>query len=158
MSSSSVRAFVDVGVRDVYRDLESAGDGLEGVLTDALAAGAGWIADAARPFTPVGPGVKVGAQNVNDLLPHVFETIQGDAVGMTGRVYTDHPAGPVIEFGGTIAPSVRGGTRIAAVSDPAAIIVFNESAMVRKGAAGQLDRVEERIDSDIDALLAVHNL
>lgn len=153
----SVRVFVDSSIRDVYRDLESAGLGLEGAVTDALAAGAGWIADAARPFTPVGPGPE-GGSNLNDDLPHVVETLEGEAVGMTGRVVSDHPAAGLIEFGGTIAPSVKGGTKVAAVSHPDALIRFPASAMVRKGAAAQLDRVEARIDSEIDRVLTERNL
>lgn len=155
---TGIVATVDVGIRDVYRDLEAAGQGLEGVLTDALAQGAGWIADAARPFTPVGPGVKPGAQNLNDLLPHVAETIVGEAVGMTGRVLSEHPASGLIEFGGTIAPSVQGGTTVARAAHPGAIILFRESAMVRKGAAEQIDRVEAEIERDIDRLLTGLNL
>lgn len=153
MTSSEIHVRVDQGIRDVYRDLEAMSPGLEVVVTDALARGAGWIADASRKWVPVGPGPEAGAVNPNDLLPHVFQTITGEARGMTARVVSDHPAAPLIEFGGTIAPSVSGGTTVARVTHPTAIIRFAESAMVRKGAAEQIDRVEAEIERTLDALI-----
>lgn len=157
MTSTRIKAFVDVGIRDVYRDLEALQPGLEVALTHALAHGAELIADVARTFTPVGPGPE-GGQNPNDQLPHVFETIRGEAAGMTGRVLSDHPAAGLLEFGGTIAPAVSGGTKIARLTHPGAIIRFGEHAMVRRGAAEQLDRVEADIRLTIDRLLVSHDL
>lgn len=156
--SGGVRIFVDAEIRGVYRDLEALGDGLELAVTAVLARGAQTIADASRPFVPVGPGPIPGAKNPNDLLPHVFETLRGEARGMTGVVVGYHPAAGLIEFGGTIAPSVEGGTRAAAFTSPGAIIRFKESAMTRKGADVALPAVEAELDRAIDALVSSHQL
>ena len=103
-----LRLTVSVDVRELSRDLRSFGEDLDRPLRDALEYGAKTIAVAAKPLMrfraegawPNSSGARYG---------HISEYYQARAATLSASVVTDHPAGPVWEWGGHIDPAAGGG-------------------------------------------------
>lgn len=125
----------------VRRDLESVRLGLGRELNAILRDAGDTVARKAKPLTPRGPGPRSAGDN----LPHIADTISGAALPTGAAVITSHPAGPVLEYGGTISP--RGHP-----------ITFEAHAMAHKAGEAQLPRVERDVTRRIDDLLRTHRL
>jgi hypothetical protein len=168
-----LRASVDV--RELVRDLEAFGDELDEPIRDVLEHGASSIADAARPLMrfraegawPTSSGAKYG---------HIRAYYEGKLTSSsTAVVFSDHPAAPVWEWGGTIHPLVghevralisRPGTRQLARS---ALKVANQLRPpytfeiprlepVQRAAAVEREHIEEELESAIQDLIDEHHL
>lgn len=138
--ASTIKASLE-GTVEIRRDLESVRLGLGRELTALLRSEGDVIARRTVPLTPVGPG----PQSPRDNLPHVASTISGAAIPSGVAVVSSHPAGPVLEYGGTIAPR---GTPI----------TIKQHAMAHKAGELDLPRLESEVSRRVNALLAAHGL
>lgn len=143
--ASTVRAEVDV--KDLYDDLVAAGQGLDKQLTGELERGARDIADASRKFMREGEGVGRFKGSTGAELPHIRDSYTSTARGLVANVISTHPAGPVWEFGGTIAPH-----------SPKQVIRIPHLAPVHLAALEELDLIALHLQAAVDRLLATFRL
>lgn len=129
------------GIQDVRRDLESVRLGLGRELTAVLRSEGDTLARKTSGLTPRGPG----PQSARDSLPHVADTISGAALPGGVAIVSSHPAAPVLEYGGTIAP--RG-----------VPITIRQHAMAHRGGEQDLGRLESEVSRRVNALLTAHGL
>lgn len=129
------------GLRETQRDLDAVSLGLGRELARVMREGADSVLPAARSFTPYGPGPQGGRDN----LPHIRDTLSARATATTATIVSSHPAGPVHEYGGRIAP----------MGVP---ITIRQSAMAHRAGEQELPRLERELVSAIDALTAKHGL
>lgn len=138
---STIRAgFQNVG--EVRRDLDSVQLGLGRSLTEVLREESGPLAQLTRQLTPRGPG----PQSPRDNLPHVADTIIGNATATTLTIQSTHPASGWLEWGGTIEP--RRGQRI----------TIRGHGMAHRAGELKLDELAASLIRRIDALLRQHGL
>ena len=155
--ASTVR--LDVDIRDLYRDLEAAANGLEAELTKVLGDGAALIAETARPLMRrSAAGSWDGSSGAE--LGHIQDSYGSQARGLTATVTTSHPGAPVWEYGGRIAPRAgEGGVKAAeATGHPREIIDIPRQAPVHRAALADIDVIEQQLKSSVDRLLASFNL
>lgn len=129
------------GVDAVRRDLEAVAEGLGTFLRPVLRSAAQPVLDLTQGLTPVGPG----PQSRTDRLPHVRETWRIGVQANGVNIYSLHPAAPLLEFGGTIAPK----------GHP---ITFAAHGMALTAGKQQQSAVEARVEAGIDALIQRHGL
>ena len=134
-----VPARFDLG--DLRKDLDSVELGLGKLLTSALDRLAETAADRTQELWKRGPGPRPNAKNKNDRLPHIADTIAGKGYATYAAVTSDHPAAPVQEYGGTIAP--RG-----------VDIHFPAHEYAHRAAEQVMDRLEAQLDDEANALAA----
>lgn len=130
-----------LGADELARDLEAVSFGLERVVGGAIAAAAAPIAGQARRNTPIGPGPR----GPRDRLPHIASTIYAQPAGSGASIVSTHPAAPVFEHGGTIAP--RG-----------APIRIRQVAMAHRAGEQQLAQLSRDATDRLDRLAAEHGL
>jgi len=140
VAKTSVRVGV-YGLRETARDLEAVADGLGRLIPAAITRAAEPIVARARSLTPVGPG----PQGPRDNLPHIASTLYAQPSGEGAAIVSPHPAAPILEYGGTIAP--RG-----------VPITIRTVAMAHKAADQLLPQVEQDIEDRIAALIREHGL
>jgi hypothetical protein len=129
------------GIAELRADLEAVSRGLGRDLRDVLREAGGPVEAKARQLTPFGPGPQGGRDN----LPHIRDTYALVPVARGINLVSDHPAAPVHEFGGTIAPR-------------ATPITIAASQMAYRAGQAQQSSVERRAEQGIDALLRRHRL
>ncbi len=149
---------VAVEIKDLYGDLKAAGDGLERNLEAELLKGAQRIATAAKPLMRYrGTGSWRGSSGAR--LPHIRDTYTARiGRGASANVGSDHPAAPVFEFGGQIAPRVPGGSTVARAVKPSALITIPKVEPVARAGELLAPQIEQSVADSIDALLAKHHL
>lgn len=129
----------------VRRDLKMIEAGVGREVTAAFRAAGGVVAARTAALTPRGPGPRPRAKNPNDRLPHVADTIRAGTKGKAITVRSTHPAAPVLEFGGTIAP--RG-----------VPINFRAREMAQTAGQRTVADLEQELERQLDALLRRHGL
>lgn len=97
-----------VDTRDIQRDLQAIGDGLDQPITDVLARGAEDIANTARGFMRHGKPpwpTSSGAKFEGGIASYYDSKVSK----MSANVGSTHPAAEVWEWGGHIDPAAGGG-------------------------------------------------
>lgn len=138
--ASSIRA-AWAGLADTQRDLDAVEHGIGRLVPAAVAAAAEPIVARARALTPVGPGPR----GPGDALPHIAATLYAQPRGSGAAIVSTHPGGPVLEYGGTIAPR---GTPI----------TIKSQAMAHRAADATLAAVDRDLEQRLNALLREHGL
>lgn len=137
--ASTLRVPLTVDLGDLFQELQSVELGLGKVLKAALKDAGDLAARRTAELFPRGPG----PQSAKDNLPHIADTITGYATQSYAQVVSDHPAAPVINFGGTISP--RG------------VEIFFPTKLYAQQAGEQvLPQIQERLQGEIDRLTAEH--
>src|SRR5262245_38635579 len=91
--------------RSVAQAFAGAADGLNRAIGDPVADAPEPIAKAAGRYMIRGEGPNPRAKaGGDDRLPHIADTITAQRSGLTAAIVSSHPAAPVFEYGGTIAP------------------------------------------------------
>lgn len=120
------------GATELRRDLDAIQMGLGRELTRIRRAAAERLAETTRPLTPLGPGPR----SPRDNLPHIRNTIVGRASGVVAR----HPAGGLLEHGGSIRP--RG-----------TVIQFAGRHMAARALSADHQLIEQLLENEIAALI-----
>lgn len=141
--SSTVRLSVE-GVAAMYDALQEFEDGLERVLVGELVAVAEHAVPRARALAGRGPGPRADARNPNDRLPHIGDTIYATPAGRAAAIVAAHPAGGLLEYGGTIQPRGHASQRIS----------FRARAMAHRAVDEQVEAAERDLEARLDRLAA----
>jgi hypothetical protein len=143
-------------VAEIRKDLESVRVGLGRRITTVLRRALGPITAATIQNTQRGRGPSEHGRTViengvpitlppKDVLPHIADTISGSVRGEVLRIVTSHPGGPVLEYGGRVAP--RG-----------TLITVHTFAMAHRAGEARVEQLVHDVESAINALLTEHGL
>jgi hypothetical protein len=149
VSAASVSVGVDL--QNTARDLDAISGGIDDTIAVALALGAVQIAAGAPALAP--RGAPSWQRSSGASLPRLRDTYFARSSRMSASVGSLHPAAQVWEWGGTIAPSVHGGTKVALATRPSAVIHIPQRAAVHRAAAAAAGNIEETFAGLVDELL-----
>lgn len=147
--AGTLRVHASVDLRGLQQDLESVQLGLGREVGKAVKEAGGHVVRAIPRYTPFDPkhrSLRRSGDGSVVSVGHVRDSFDARSAGATTVAITsDHPAAPVIEFGGTIRPK----------GSP---IRIREFRMVGKAGQAEAAAFERDLESRIDALLRHHNL
>lgn len=125
---------------DTRASLDAISDGLGRALAEGITQDAQSLLATTKALTPYGPGPYPGADpDSGGALPHVRDMLSVVVAGGTIALVSQHPAGAVLEYGGTIKP--RG-----------VAITFKAHAMARRAAVAQLPEIERAVEQRIERM------